>query len=251
MSNYNDKVIRNLQNRTIKVIGLGGIGSPVSLYVSKFLYSLNRDATVFLVDGDEYELSNRERVAFREYGKKALVKQAELAEIYGERVALRAVPSYVTKANISKLLGDDDVIFLCVDNHATRKLVSEYCESLSDVLLISGGNDGIDDGSKGTFGNVQVFCKAKGQNKTNSLTQFHPEIDQPEDHSPGESEHESCAMLAEKGAQLAFANLAVASEMLNALMAWALEKLSYEELYLDILTAKRVPISRSVVHDRS
>jgi hypothetical protein len=246
MSGYHDKFLGSLQDRPIKIIGLGGIGSPVSLYVSKFLYSLNLDSTVFLIDGDEYEHDNRDRVAFHDYGLKAVVKETEMAGLYGDQVAFRAVPAYVTEENIAELLGNRDVIFLCVDNHSARRLVSEFCEGLDDVLLISGGNDSVDETSKGTFGNVQIFWREKGRHKTNPLTRYHSEIAQPQDHSPGSSEHQGCAMAVATGAQLAFTNLAVASEMLNSFMAWSVEELAYEELYLNLLQAKRVPISRKV-----
>lgn len=246
MPNIYDKIKKKLHDRPIKIIGLGGIGAPVSLYVSKFLYSLKSDATLFLIDGDEFELDNKERMAFKEYGKKAEVKEAELAEIFGERVNFRALPDYVTKENIDTLLRASDIIFLCVDNHATRKLVSEHCAGLSEILLISGGNDGVENGKTGTFGNIQIFWREKGKDKTNSLTRFHPEIAQPEDHVPGESKDESCAVLVQKVPQLAFTNLAVASAMLNSLLVWARGKLTYEEVYLDILSAKTVPISRNV-----
>ena len=244
MKKDKETIARSLQNRPMKIIGLGGIGSPVSLYLSKFLYGLDSGTTVFLIDGDEYEPHNKERVAFQAYGSKALVKEAELAEIFGERVAFRALPQYVTASNIQSLVGERDIVFLCVDNHATRKLVSDHCEGLRDVVLISGGNDAVEEGKTGTFGNVQIFCKVDGQRKTNTLSQFHPEISEPEDHLPGENSDESCAVLVKRVPQLAFTNLAVASEMLNTLMTWATGKLTYEELYLDILNAKRVPISR-------
>ncbi|MFQ6115343.1 MAG: hypothetical protein ACE5NG_14890, partial [bacterium] len=52
--------------------------------------------------------------------------------------------------------------------------------------------------------------------------------------------------LVQKVPQLAFTNLAVASAMLNSLLVWARGKLTYEEVYLDILSAKTVPISRNV-----
>jgi hypothetical protein len=58
-------------------------------------------------------------------------------------LTLLAVESYVNESNIAALLrgGLHNVILLCVDNHATRKLVNDHCATLPDVCLISGGND--------------------------------------------------------------------------------------------------------------
>jgi len=33
----------------------------------------------------------------------------------------------------------EDLVLLAVDNHATRKLVSDHCARLDNVCLISGG----------------------------------------------------------------------------------------------------------------
>ena len=34
---------------------------------------------------------------------------------------------------------------MAVDNHTTRKLVNDYCAKLKNVVLISGGNDGMEE----------------------------------------------------------------------------------------------------------
>ena len=242
---YGD-IKEKIEGRPVKIIGLGGIGCPVSLYLSKFLYGLNSSSMIYLIDGDEFELANKERMAFTEIGKKALIKEQELAEFFGERVNYRSISDYVTHTNIQNLINENDIVFLCVDNHKTRKLISEFCERFSDVLLISGGNDGIEDGKTGTFGNVQVYWRENDKNRTNSLIQFHPETMDPKDVSPGDEKEESCAVLVKRVPQLAFTNLAVASAMLNTFFIWASGKLNYEELYLDILKAKMVVTAREV-----
>jgi hypothetical protein len=241
-SDVKDKI----EGRPFKIIGLGGIGCPVSLYLSKFLYGLNSSSMIYLIDGDEFELANKERMAFKEIGNKALIKEAELAELFGDRVVYRTIPDYVTRTNIQNLIQKNDIVFLCVDNHKTRKLMSEFCEKIPDILLISGGNDGIEDGKPGTFGNVQIYWRENEKNRTNNLTQFHQEIKHPKDVSPGDETGESCAALINRVPQLAFTNLAVASAMLSTFYIWASGKLNYEELYLDIINAKTVSSSRDV-----
>ncbi len=246
MNSLFSQIKERLQNRPVKVIGLGGIASPLCIYISQFYYCLNCNATIYLIDGDEFELDNKERMLFSEYGKKALVKEAELKKHFGERVAFRAFPVYITTDNIQQMVTEGSLIFQCVDNHSTRKLVSAHCQKLEEVLLISGGNDGVDKNKSGTFGNVQIFERRAGKDLYNPLTRFHPEIARPADHNPGDKKEESCAVLVNKIPQLAFTNLAVASAMLNAFYTWALGKLNYEEVYLDILQAKMVPVARKL-----
>jgi molybdopterin/thiamine biosynthesis adenylyltransferase len=191
-------------------------------------------ARVTLVDGDGFEARNAARQAFGAAGNKARVKAAELARDF-EALSLRAVPEYIHEGNAAALIGEGDVVFLAVDNHRTRKVVSDHCRTLRSAVLISGGNDLTD-------GNVQVYVRREGRDVTLPLTQFHPEIAEPRDRSPAEM---SCDELAQAGApQLLFTNLAVASAMLNAFYAWQQEALGYGEVYLDVLQARANPVPR-------
>src|SRR3989304_3908143 len=81
--------------------------------------------------------------------------------------AFRAVPQYISEANITEHVQEGDTVFLGVDNHKTRKVVSDYCEKLATVTLISGGNDFND-------GNVQVHIREGGRDWTVSITRYQP-----------------------------------------------------------------------------
>jgi molybdopterin/thiamine biosynthesis adenylyltransferase len=231
--------------KAVKIIGLGGIGAPVAQAIMQFLSARWVPGPVWLIDGDSYEERNRDRVLFEAYDNKAMAKAQELAHAVGSRVTLLPVPEYVTPRNVRRLIDAGDIVFLCVDNHATRKLVSNRCRRLRDVALFSGGNDGMAGGQEGTFGNVQVYVRQEGRDRTNPLTRFHPEISQPQDNRPDEL---GCAALVEAAPQLLFTNLAVAAAMLGAFYAWLHDTLSYEELYLDIALGRLTPVARRARH---
>ena len=125
---------------------------------------------------------------------------------------------------------------LCVDNHATRKLVNDHCAKLKNICLISGGNDGVgkDSGGtvrRGTYGNVQIYVRKNGKDITPSLAKFHPEIETPADKMPHEL---NCTDLVLSKPQILFSNLAVASAMLNALLLYLSGATHYSELGFDI-----------------
>ncbi|MBN2410568.1 ThiF family adenylyltransferase [candidate division KSB1 bacterium] len=231
----------------IKIIGLGGIGDPVAKYMGMYLYGKNTDTNLVLVDGDKYESSNKERMAFFKFGEKALVKEMELTRLYGDRVNIRALPLYVNRDNIHEIIREKDLVFLAVDNHKTRKLVNEYCKRMRDIVLISGGNDGVEKEKPGTFGNVQMYWRKRGVDKTNNLTAFHPEILDADDINPGDNREVSCSALINSVPQLAFTNLAVASAMLNLFSSFMIGQLKFEEVYLDVKEFKMNAISRAVV----
>jgi hypothetical protein len=238
-----EKMTDRLEGRAVKIIGLGGIGSPVAQAMAMFLSSRRLPCPLWLVDGDVYEERNRDRVLFQSYENKAVAKARELAAVVNGRVSILPVPQYVTPRNARRLIEERDIVFLCVDNHATRKAVNNRCRKLKDVVLFSGGNDDIENGREGTFGNAQVYLREDGRDATNPLTRFHSEIARPQDKNPGQL---GCAELAAQAApQLLFTNLAVASAMLGAFYAWCQGKLDYEEVYLDIVLGKMTPVRRA------
>jgi hypothetical protein len=228
------------EDSRIKVIGLGGIGCVVLQYLAVFLKSLDRPARLVLIDGDQFEVANTSRMVFQKVGNKAEVKAAETVALLGScEISVAAVPRYVTPENIGQLILPGDHVFLCVDNHPTRKLVSEHCGRLPAVALFSGGNEGVDPPrERGTYGNVQVYLRRDGKDVTASLTRFHPEIANPKGKSPSEM---NCAELAVSTPQILFANLAVASAMLNAYFAYLCGRLTYQEVKLDVLDARMLP----------
>ena len=206
---------------SIKIIGLGGVGAIIARYGCLFLSSpsLNEDARIMLIDGDNYEPKNACRMLFKNIGNKAEVMREELLEyLEDSRVTILALPEYVTTANIERLIQEDDIVFLAVDNHKTRNLVNEYCQKLEDITLISAGNDpeGQDTSGKplrGSYGNCQIYIRRKGQNITNDLTRFHPEIADPKDDLPTEA---SCSEMLASVPQILFTNMQAAACALQA-----------------------------------
>ena len=223
----------------IKLIGLGGVGSILLEYLAVFLRSLQRPLRLVLIDGDNFESRNAERMKFSALGKKADVKAQETADLLGgTSVGVVAVPEYVGVDNIDRLIRDGDTVFMCVDNHQTRRLVSEHCQTLANVALFSGGNDGVEPPHRlGTYGNVQVHLRTDGEDVTMPITKLHPEIRNASGDLPGGP---NCGQMAVSSPQILMANLAVASHLLNTFFAWSCGALTYQELQFDILEGRAV-----------
>jgi len=192
----------------IKIIGLGGIGSWLLDFIARyarFTMLQNKKITITLVDGDSYDSLNRPRQNFQNLGNKARIKKLEMDDEYSkyvppgftlENFEFAYVDDYVNPDNIEEIIVDGDVVFLCVDNHKTRCLVSEHCRTLENVTLISGGNDI-------TVGNVQIYLKKEGEETTADMCAYHPEIKNPRDKAPYEK---SCEELQVSEPQLIFTN---------------------------------------------
>jgi hypothetical protein len=231
---------------SVKLIGLGGVGSIVARYAAAFFATLNQEVRFVLVDGDAFEPSNASRMLFSDCGNKAAVLRSEMLPRFAEsNLSLIAVEEFVTPENVGRLIRSGDICLLCVDNHATRKLVNDHCSTLPDICFLSGGNDAVgpDSGGavrRGTFGNVQIHVRRANVDITAPLTRHHPEIENPGDRLPSD---QSCTELAVSVPQILFANLAVASAMLNTLWLYLCGALHYGELAFDIADGVMRPVS--------
>jgi hypothetical protein len=236
----------------VKLVGLGGVGGIVARYLAVFLRSLEQQVDLWLIDGDRFEPSNGQRMLFSALASKAAVLAHDLGQALGAEalVQLHAIEAFLDPGNIAELLHDHDLVLLCVDNHFTRKIVSDYCaQILDDVVLISGGNDGVGADStgrtlRGTYGNVQAFVRRGGRDLTPALDRFHPEIRRPLDAMPHDRAA-GCAAQQQSAPQLLFTNLTTAAAMLNTFwlaVGGAGGGLSYGELCFDIAEGLMRPL---------
>jgi molybdopterin/thiamine biosynthesis adenylyltransferase len=215
----------------VKIIGLGGIGSEVCEKISKFLFYKEIPCQIHLIDGDSYEYKNLERQNFKHYGFKAESKKKDIIDAYGDNSSIFSVyahPLFITEENVGTMIQNNDFVFLGVDNHKSRRIVSNYCKKLDNICLISGGNEFTD-------GNVQIYVRKEGKDVTASLTDYHPEIISAGDKLPNEM---SCLELQNSKPQLLFANAAAA-----LIMCWAFYNIINDELvagevYFDMKSMK-------------
>lgn len=227
--------------RKVKVVGLGGIGSYLVEPLARYLNYGDGHAEITVIDGDSYEDKNRNRQQFDRPDKKADVTAAMMQQRF-TKVHFRSKSEYVTPDNVISLVREGDVVFLCVDNHATRKIVSERCQELENVTLISGGNDYTD-------GNVIYYRRENGKDVTKPLTELYPSIANPQDKNPGQltaAERQGCAREAETNPQLLFTNLAIASSMCNVFYAHEQGKAWFEQVYVDIVTQRMRPAPEEI-----
>ena len=214
--------------KSIKVIGLGGIGGwlvePLCVHLanSKETYDLT------LIDGDSFELKNISRQRFASFDNKAAVVADKLKKQYSaNNIQFNSKGVYINEDNVSRHIREGDTVMLCVDNHATRKVVSDRCEELKNVTLISGGNELTD-------GNVIYYDRKDGKETGKPPTKLFTEIAKPEDHIPGSKA--GCDILVESEPQLVFANNMAAALMLNTFYMHEENKIDFDQAYFDIKT---------------
>ena len=228
----------------VKVIGCGVIGGALLPILCRYLnYSVEKfsDVEMHLIDGDSYEHQNAARQAFRATINKATETADTLAQEF-PRIMFRARPGYVTRDTVVTLIREGDIIFSCVDNHASRLAISRRCEELDNVIHISGGNNYTD-------GSVQIHVRKNQKNLTRPVAdpEYHPEIASPNDENPGEAvpKGDGCQAIVASAPQLLFANNTAASHMLWAFYAQVEGKLDYDEVVFDGMSNQARKFKRS------
>lgn len=128
-----------IQNASVAVVGMGGLGCPASFYLAASGVGALR-----LIDNDTVDLSNLARqILFKQsdIGK----SKVECAKIhlsdFNNNISISVEKSFVSQDNIDNLLGDCSIILDCSDNFDTRYLLNKYAMR-NQKTLISGAVSG-------------------------------------------------------------------------------------------------------------
>lgn len=116
---------RRLRDARVLIVGAGGLGSPIGLYLAAAGVG-----TIGLVDFDDVDLSNLHRqVLFgtSDIGRAKVDAARERLAGINPHVTLVAHNVRLTSANALDILGDYDVIVDGTDNFPTRYLVNDAC----------------------------------------------------------------------------------------------------------------------------
>ncbi len=136
----------------VLVVGLGGLGSPVALYLAAAGVG-----TLGLLDDDRVALSNLQRqVLYAEEDLGRLKVEAARRRLQAMNRDLRVIahPVRLTADNAEEILRGYDVVVGGADNFPTRYLLSDAC-----VLL---GKPLVDGSVLGFTGQVTTFLPGKG-----------------------------------------------------------------------------------------
>ena len=116
---------RALQQARVLVVGAGGLGSPVGLYLAAAGVG-----TIGLVDFDRVDLSNLQRqvmYATADVGRPKVEAARERLAGINPHVTLVEHPVRLTSENALDIIGAYDIVVDGTDNFATRYLVNDAC----------------------------------------------------------------------------------------------------------------------------
>lgn len=116
---------QKLKSARVLVVGAGGLGSPMLLYLAAAGVG-----TIGIIDDDTVSLDNLQRQIVHETKRIGTAKvesaKATLAGI-NPHVSIETWPARLTAANAQDIIGRYDIVADGSDNFATRYLVSDAC----------------------------------------------------------------------------------------------------------------------------
>lgn len=216
--------------KTYIQIGAGGTGThligPMLAYLETYHANRQEQWQYVIIDGDNFEPKNLSRQLF-DPGYVTTNKAEAMAQMYS-RYPVLAVPRFIGAEDLTMMFTESDTVFICADNHSIRALVQARALQLQDCVVINSGNEEHD-------GNVQLWVREGGENKTPKLTYLHPEITFLAEDDRSAMSCQQAAQLP-GGGQLILANQQAASWMLAALWRYheGLWREGWTELQFDL-----------------
>lgn len=122
INGFGEEGQEKLKFTTALIAGAGGLGSPVSIYLTVAGVGKLR-----IVDNDKVELSNLNRQILyqdQDIGKNKADLAKEKTNKYNQDIEVETVNKKITEENIHELARDCDLIVDCMDNYPTRYILN-------------------------------------------------------------------------------------------------------------------------------
>jgi adenylyltransferase/sulfurtransferase len=112
-----------LKKAKVFLAGAGGLGSPAGIYLAAAGIG-----TLRIADHDKVELSNLNRQVLHweeNIGKRKVDSAVDKLRKFNTGIKIETIAETITEANVSKLVGDSDLIVDAMDNLPTRYLLNK------------------------------------------------------------------------------------------------------------------------------
>lgn len=116
---------KKLLNAKVLIVGVGGLGSPIALYLAGAGVGC-----IGLVDDDVVSISNLQRQVLyseKELGKSKAVCAAERLSALNSEIKVQPYSTRLTEDNAFDIIGEYDMVVDGCDNFATRYLINDIC----------------------------------------------------------------------------------------------------------------------------
>ena len=116
----------DLKKSKVLIVGAGGLGCPVSLYLAAAGVG-----SITVVDGDIVDVTNLQRqILFntQQIGKSKAESAKQVLTALNPEIKVTAIAEYLNDKNAPALVASADLIIDCTDNFSARYLINDVCQ---------------------------------------------------------------------------------------------------------------------------
>src|SRR5512138_3531413 len=109
----------------VLIIGAGGLGAPIALYLAAAGVG-----TIGIADADEVDITNLQRQVIHftpDVGKPKVISAAEKMRAINPDVQVNTYQEWISAANIARIIADYDFVIDGTDNFAAKFLINDAC----------------------------------------------------------------------------------------------------------------------------
>ena len=124
---------KKLLNSSVLIVGTGGLGSPISIYLTALGIG-----KIGIIDNDKVEISNLARqVIFstNDVGKEKSITAIKKLKKINPQIKLQSFKNRLNEKNIEKVAQGYNLIIDGSDNFRTRFLINDYCFKRKKILI--------------------------------------------------------------------------------------------------------------------
>jgi molybdopterin/thiamine biosynthesis adenylyltransferase len=117
----------------VLIVGMGGLGCPVTLYLSNLGIE-----NIGIVDHDKVDFSNLNRqilFSTKDIGKLKVVQAKKILKKINKKIKIDIYKKKIVKKNIQNIISKYDIICDCSDNFTTRYLLNDFCLNNKKILI--------------------------------------------------------------------------------------------------------------------
>ncbi len=141
MDGWGEATQERLKLSKVFIAGAGGLGSPVSIYLT-----VAGIGNIVLCDFDSPDLSNLNRQILHDHtriGINKAVSAKMTLERLNPNIKITAITDKIVEDNVDELVSDADIIMDCMDNFPTRYILND-CAIRKHIPLVYGSIWGIE-----------------------------------------------------------------------------------------------------------
>jgi len=124
---------KKISSTKVLIVGIGGLGCPLSLYLSSL--GINN---IDIADHDKVDISNLNRqILFNtsDVGKFKVIQAKKFLQKINKKININIYKEKIIKKNIQSIICKYDIVCDCTDNFTTRYLLNDFCLKNKKILI--------------------------------------------------------------------------------------------------------------------